>query len=356
VIMGPSCFIPLRSLAMTCCALAVFARPAAAFGSRSGVAFGRSSRALATQPRSSLQLGLQRLMPIVGSLVIGAVAGSALTVRADEGFTIPDQVKRFAQHKRTNNQRALDIDKFYDGKQLLGKRVLVTGGNRGIGLALATQLKADGAKVIVTCRKTSPELDALSIEQVITGVDVAMDEDMPTMVKALDGKLVDVLINNAGYFYEPEEKIDSLNFKEEMKMIDICALGPLRITAALVNAGLLTEGSKVAVITSQGGSVTWRDVQNPSGGDYGHHMSKCAANMMSVLLAKELFAKGIAVMILHPGFNKTGMTAKYKEIWEVEGAVDVAVGAKRVLHEVNVGSLKTSGKFINCEDGLMIPF
>ncbi|KAJ1621336.1 hypothetical protein T492DRAFT_1149727 [Pavlovales sp. CCMP2436] len=40
----------------------------------------------------------------------------------------------------------------------------------------------------------------------------------------------------------------------------------------------------------------------------------------------------------HPqGFNKTGMTAKYKEIWDVEGAVDVAVGAKRVLHEVNDG-------------------
>lgn len=60
------------------------------------------------------------------------------------------------------------------------------------------------------------------------------------------------LINNAGYFYEPVEKIDSLNFKEELKMIDICALGPLRVTAALYNGGLLKPGeSKVAVITSQ---------------------------------------------------------------------------------------------------------
>lgn len=50
------------------------------------------------------------------------------------------------------------------------------------------------------------------------------------------------------------------------------------------------------------------------------------------------------------------MTAKYKEIWEVEGAVDVSVGAKRVLHEVILGSMATSGKFINCEDGLQIPF
>ena len=70
-------------------------------------------------------------------------------------------------------------------------------------------------------------------------------------------------------------------------MIDICAVGPLRITNALYKAGKLGEGSKVAMITSQGGSITWRDVQNgDEGGDYGHHMSKCAANMMSKLLAQ----------------------------------------------------------------------
>lgn len=50
------------------------------------------------------------------------------------------------------------------------------------------------------------------------------------------------------------------------------------------------------------------------------------------------------------------MTAKYSHIWEVEGAVEVEVGAKRVLHEVLQGGLGTSGKFINCEDGLQIPW
>ena len=50
-----------------------------------------------------------------------------------------------------------------------------------------------------------------------------------------------------------------------------------------------------------GGSIAWRTTQNPEGHDYGHHMSKAAANMMSVLLAQELKAKGICVVILHPG-------------------------------------------------------
>jgi short-subunit dehydrogenase len=65
------------------------------------------------------------------------------------------------------------------------------------------------------------------------------------LAEKLKGKHIDILINSAGYFYEPVEKIDSLNFEEEMKMIDICALGPLRITSGLFNAGLLPSGSKV---------------------------------------------------------------------------------------------------------------
>ena len=85
-------------------------------------------------------------------------------------------------------------------------------------------------------------------------------------------------------------------------------------------------------------------------------MSKAAANMMSALLAQEVKSKGIWVGILHPGFNKTGMTAKYAHIWEVEGAVDASVGAKRVFYETGRLSAETSGKFINCEDGLEIPW
>ncbi len=96
--------------------------------------------------------------------------------------------------------------------------------------------------------------------------------------------------------------------------------------------------------------------QNHLGGDYGHHCSKAAANMMSVLLSQEMKDKKIAVGILHPGFNKTDMTAKYAEIWEVEGAVDASVGAKRVFHEIGKINMDTSGKFINCEDGLEIPW
>jgi hypothetical protein len=78
---------------------------------------------------------------------------------------------------------------------------------------------------------------------------------------------------------EPVEKIDSLDFAEELKMINICALGPMRVSSSLVTGGLLKEGSKIIMITSQGGAISWRPTQNPDGGDYGHHVrivSYCA--------------------------------------------------------------------------------
>jgi len=153
------------------------------------------------------------------------------------------------------------------------------------------------------------------------------------------------------------ERLPNMNFKEQVKTIDICAIGPLRVSTALYNGKLLKPNSSViAMITSQGGSIDWRPVQCPDGGDYGHHMSKAAANMMAVLLAQELKKEGIAVGVLHPGFNKTEMTKKYEHIWEIEGAVDAECGAMRVMYEVGKISIDTTGKFINCEDGLEIPW
>jgi len=275
---------------------------------------------------------------------------------SSDRYSIPDQPARFAKAKEEKNERYLDISSVYDPSFLKGKRVAVTGANRGIGLALAEELKAQGAKLIAICRSNSPMLEKLDPEETLLGIDVTNDKSCEEFSSNVKGGPIDILINNAGYFYEPVEKIDSLNFPEELKMIDICALGPLRITSSLYNKGLLKPGAVVVMITSQGGSIAWRTTQNPSGGDYGHHMSKAAANMMSVLLSQEFKDKNIAVGILHPGFNKTEMTSKYEKIWEVEGAVDKSVGAKRVIHEIQKINMETSGKFINCEDGLEIPW
>eukprot|EP00475_Leptophrys_vorax_P004005 TRINITY_DN1235_c0_g1_i1.p1 TRINITY_DN1235_c0_g1~~TRINITY_DN1235_c0_g1_i1.p1 ORF type:complete len:315 (-),score=105.81 TRINITY_DN1235_c0_g1_i1:50-994(-) len=298
---------------------------------------------------------------VTGGAVVGALLTSFLTRRPATGvgkkYSLADQVKRFALQKQNKVAQTINIDSVFNGKSFRGQTVLVTGANRGIGLALTAQLVKLGANVYATVRKSSTELDALKVTKVVSGVDVTSEASIKeNLLSGVKGVSFDIVINNAGYFYGPKETIDNLNFDEELKMIDICAVGPLRVTAALFNAGLIKSGGKVAMITSQGGSIEWRTTQCPNGGDYGHHMSKAAANMAGRLLALELKSRGIVVSNLHPGFNRTDMTSKYAEIWDIEGAVPCEVGAKRVLLEIERMSLANTGNFVNCEDGLEIPW
>ena len=277
-------------------------------------------------------------------------------------YSMADQEARFSKAKQENNQRYLDITTVYNGKELSGKKVLVTGGNRGLGLELVKELVNVGAKPVVVCRSSSDELEQLAGKcQVYKGVDVTDTDAVNKAAQniAKDGGGVEIVINNAGYFPDIFESVtkDSLNFEEELKQINICALGPLRVNAALVNAKALADGAKLIMITSQAGSLEWRTTQNAEkGGDYGHHMSRAACNMAGVLQAEEFKPLGYTVVLLHPGFNRTQMTKKLEEVWDREGAVEPHIGAKRVLYETIQADFSQTGTFKNCEDGLMIPW
>jgi len=295
---------------------------------------------------------------VVGSHAMKRRASSSISMEAagDRVYSLPDQVARFARAKEEGNERYLNIESVYDGSYLKGKRVLITGGNQGLGLAIATELVAQGAETIVVGRRSSPELDALGCK-VITGVDVTDETALNgKMVDEIGAEPLDYVLNNAGYFPDITDSLaDGMNYAEQLKQIDICALGPLRVSEALQKKQLVRGA--IVIISSQAGSAQWRTTQNADeGGDYGHHMSRAACNIGGVLLSEELKSKGIPVLMLHPGFNKTGMTSKYSHIWEVEGAVDAAIGAKRVLYEVKGATMERTGKFINCEDGLQIPW
>jgi hypothetical protein len=204
------------------------------------------------------------------SLTMSSLSGNV----QDQRYSLADQEARFTKAKDENNQRFLDITSVYDPSYLKGKRVAITGANRGLGLALATEVTNAGAQLIAIVRSSSPELDALQPTEIITGIDATSDDGTKDLYTKIEGgQPIDILINNAGYFKTEVEALDALDFADEIKTIDICAIGPLRITSSLINGGLLKEGSKVIMITSQGGSVTWRPVQCPNGGDYGHHVS-----------------------------------------------------------------------------------
>ena len=203
---------------------------------------------------------LASLARSTSALLVGA-SGSAKAVRRagsitseaveDRVFSIADQVARFERAKKEGNNRYLDIKSVYDGAYLKGKRVLLTGANRGLGLALAKEISAQGAELVSLVRSSSADLEALG-GQVIAGVDVLSEESVNKAMESLASP-VDIVINNAGLF-SADETVTTLNFAEQLKMIDVCALGPLRVSSAAYNQGKIAEGGRVIVITSQAGS------------------------------------------------------------------------------------------------------
>jgi len=176
---------------------------------------------------------------------------------------------------------------------------VVTGANRGIGLELCRQIAARGDQVVAVCRKTTAGLGALGV-RVEEGVDVADGEAIVELARRLHDVEIDVLINNAGIL--ERVSFGDLDVESIRRQFEINALGPLRVTRALVDR--LGSGSKVAIVTSLMGSMT----DNTSGSHYGYRMSKAAVNAAGVSLAQDLRDRGIAVAILHPGMVQTDMT------------------------------------------------
>src|SRR5690554_3413869 len=105
--------------------------------------------------------------------------------------------------------------------------ILVTGANRGIGLALVQRFRERGDRVIAACRNTSPELDATGA-QVEAGVDVADDAAVAALAKRLEGERLDVVVLNAGVLSrQAYGGIDTGGFQSMRNQFEINALGPL---------------------------------------------------------------------------------------------------------------------------------
>ena len=178
------------------------------------------------------------------------------------------------------------------------KHVVITGANRGIGLELVRHYQAGGWRVTGVCRESSFELESVAA-QVIDRIDVTSKESIEKLMNALQGQIIDLLINNAGLMLD--ETLGALDFDSLRLQMEINAFAPLRISEALLPN--LQMGSKIANITSRMGSIA----DNDSGGRYGYRASKAAFNALGRSMAIDLKERGIAVAQLHPGFVKTRM-------------------------------------------------
>lgn len=89
-------------------------------------------------------------------------------------------------------------------------------------------------------------------------------------------------------------------------MYTTSSIAPVFIVHRLYKAGQLTKGSKVVLVSSESGSIALRH-EKEGGGNYAHHASKAALNMVGRLLSLDLHEQGVIVSIVHPGFMRTSM-------------------------------------------------
>ncbi|GAB2188831.1 SDR family oxidoreductase [Sessilibacter sp. MAH1] len=219
------------------------------------------------------------------------------------------------------------------------KNVVITGSNRGIGLALVEHYLKQGFNVIALCRSASDALKSSGaniIEHIDVGDDKTLVQLKQQVAEQLKSDHIDILINNAGVL--SRESIGSLDTDAIAQQFNINSIGPLRVTSQLLP--LLTSGSKVAMVTSRMGSMA----DNTSGGYYGYRMSKAALNAAGVSLALDLAPKGVAVALLHPGFVQTDMVGGNGDITPKQSAEGLAAQIEKLTLANSGGFWHSNGE------------
>ena len=190
------------------------------------------------------------------------------------------------------------------------RRSLVTGANRGLGLALAGLLLERGDRVVATCRHPgkATALNMLAGEFPghlhVAPLDVADPRSHAALAHELplltDGEPLDLLINNAGVL-RGGERYGQVQAGDLEASFRTHASGPFLLTQLL--SPLLADAACVANISSELGSIALRhEFRSPS-----YAIGKAAQNMATALLAHALRERGIVVVALHPGWVRTDM-------------------------------------------------
>jgi len=218
--------------------------------------------------------------------------------------------------------------------------VLITGANRGIGLALASEFHSHGYSVIGTARKPGQAADLKALGVQVEQLDVASQTSVDAMALRLKGQPIDIVINNAGMIGHDAKDFADLKVDQLEGVLNVNSLGPLRVTQALLPNLQASKGKTVANISSMMGSMelnTW-------GCCLGYRASKAALNSFNQTLSVEYGKQGMVFVVLHPGYVKTDMN---KGAGNITTAVS-ADGLFKVISELdasdNGGFYDFSGK------------
>lgn len=183
----------------------------------------------------------------------------------------------------------------------MGRSVLVTGGNRGIGLAIAQAFLAQGDKVAITHRGSGAPEGMLGVQCDVTDAE-AVDRAFAE-VEAANGP-VEILIANAGI--TDDTLLMRMDEEQFTRVIDANLTGAFRVTKRATRNMLKARFGRVVYISSVVGMLG-------APGQVNYAASKAGLIGMARSIARELGSRNITANVVAPGFIETDMTAAMTE-------------------------------------------
>jgi len=204
----------------------------------------------------------------------------------------------------------------------VGRSVLVTGGNRGIGRAIAEAFRAAGDDVAITYRSGEPPEGFLAVRCDITDQDAV--EAAYAEIEERQGP-VEVLVANAGI--TRDTLLLRMSDEDWSDVLDTNLTGTFRVTKRAAKGMLRLRRGRIILISSVVGLLG-------SAGQVNYAASKAGLVGMARSLARELGSRSITTNVVAPGFVETEMTAVLPEEKKAEYKAQIPLGRYATADEV----------------------
>jgi NAD(P)-dependent dehydrogenase (short-subunit alcohol dehydrogenase family) len=179
---------------------------------------------------------------------------------------------------------------------------LVTGANRGIGLAFAEVLSSRGDSVIATARQPAKARDLERLGVRVEQLDVADERSVADLARRMSGEPLDVLVNNAG-IGDDGPPFPRLTMKDLEETFRVNTIGPSAVSQALLPNLRAGKRRTIVNLSSGLGSVS----ENDSGGWIAYRVSKAALNQLTRSMAADLKGERFVCVVICPGWVRTDM-------------------------------------------------
>jgi NAD(P)-dependent dehydrogenase (short-subunit alcohol dehydrogenase family) len=217
-------------------------------------------------------------------------------------------------------------------------KVLITGSNRGIGLALTQEYLEASAQVIATTRNIINARELKALEQThgdrltIQQLDITTPDDIEQLERSLSDEVIDILINNAGVKEKPHGEFDSAAMNRSWQ---VNVIGTLRVTHACLPA--LYRGNRRIIVNV---STVMASIRSAGSDNMPYRVSKAALNMATRMQARQLSHEGFCIVALHPGWVRTDMGGASAPVGSGESA-------RAIMDVVEHLTVRDTGRFID---------